>query len=310
MLSAESQSRLARTGVTLFERGWLSSNNVLVRGEHGPTALIDSGYCTHANQTIELVRTALGGRSLDFLLNTHLHSDHCGGNVAFKSHYPELITLIPPGLAEAVRGWDEEALTYAATGQQCPRFTFQRLLEPGSQMTLGAWDWEVHGAKGHDPHAVVLFQRDNRVLISADALWQNGFGVVFPELEGLAAFDEVRETLDLIESLSPAVILPGHGSAFEDLEQAMCRARSRLQQFVGDPARHLRHAHKVLIKFRLLELRSVKFEDLCHWVEHTPYLQRAVASSDRGTKQWLVEVIEDLERSQAIRQDGETVFDA
>jgi glyoxylase-like metal-dependent hydrolase (beta-lactamase superfamily II) len=51
----------------------------------------------------------------------------------------------------------------------------------------------VAGARGtgHDPHSVILFEPVSRVLISADALWERGFGVIFPELEGVEAFDEV-----------------------------------------------------------------------------------------------------------------------
>jgi hypothetical protein len=45
--------------ITVFERGWLSSNNILIRGAQS-TALIDSGYATHAAQTVALVRAALG----------------------------------------------------------------------------------------------------------------------------------------------------------------------------------------------------------------------------------------------------------
>uniref|UniRef100_UPI00356178EE MBL fold metallo-hydrolase n=1 Tax=Hydrogenophaga sp. TaxID=1904254 RepID=UPI00356178EE len=92
---------LRSAGVTVLERGWLSANNVLVRGD-GPTALIDSGYCTHAEQTLALVAQALGGAALDLLLNTHLHSDHCGGNAALQQAYPGVATHIPPGLAQAV----------------------------------------------------------------------------------------------------------------------------------------------------------------------------------------------------------------
>ena len=53
-------------GVTVFERGWLSSNNILLEGEAG-NALIDSGYGAHAAQTLALVhgedkaREALAG---------------------------------------------------------------------------------------------------------------------------------------------------------------------------------------------------------------------------------------------------------
>jgi len=52
------------------------------------------------------VDSALQGRPLDLLLNTHLHSDHCGGNAALQARYPALQTLIPPGHADYVRVWD------------------------------------------------------------------------------------------------------------------------------------------------------------------------------------------------------------
>src|SRR5207237_217473 len=70
----------------VFERGWLSSNNVLFLGRE-ETALVDSGYATHAEQTVALVTHALGGRTLDRLVNTHLHSDHCGGNAALQATF-------------------------------------------------------------------------------------------------------------------------------------------------------------------------------------------------------------------------------
>jgi glyoxylase-like metal-dependent hydrolase (beta-lactamase superfamily II) len=309
MQSVHARERLNRAGVTLFERGWLSSNNMLITGSSGPSTLIDSGYCSHADQTLALVEGALGGRRLDLLLNTHLHSDHCGGNAALQRHYPGLHTLIPSGLAHAVRLWDTEALTYAPTGQECPRFAFDGVLRPEESLRLGEWNWEVHGAMGHDPHAIILFQPDNGVLLSADALWENGFGVVFPELEGLSAFEEVEQTLNCIESLSPSVIVPGHGAAFDDLQLALERARGRLQRFIERPQQHLRHAHKVLIKFRLLECKTIEFKDLLQWVERTPYLAKAASSEKFTSEQWLEELICDLERIHAAKREGEMVID-
>ena len=120
-------------GMQVLERGWLSSNSVLFSGPDG-TALVDSGYWTHAPTSLALVSRALGGRALDRLLNTHLHSDHCGGNAALQAAYPALRTSIPPGLADAVARWDSEALGYEPTGQQCPRFQFVDLLVPGREV--------------------------------------------------------------------------------------------------------------------------------------------------------------------------------
>ena len=298
-------------GVQVFERGWLSANNILLTGD-GPTALIDSGYCTHAPQTLALVGQGLQGRPLDLLLNTHLHSDHCGGNAALQGHYPALRTAIPPGLAESVRHWDVDALTYAPTGQTCPRFRFDALLQPGTEVRLGDRLWQVHAAPGHDTHSVVLFEPAARVLLSADALWERGFGVVFPELEGERAFDAVARTLDVIEALKPAVVIPGHGAVFADPAAALAYARSRLDSFVADPSRHLRHGVKVLLKFKLLELQTVDTDALLHWARSTPYFARIYQEHFAGLEfsGWVDALLDDLVRAGVASRVGAMVHNA
>ncbi|MBP8225481.1 MAG: MBL fold metallo-hydrolase, partial [Acidovorax sp.] len=94
--------------ITVLERGWLSANNIVFHGRHG-TAVVDTGYCSHADQTVALVHGALAGRALDRILNTHLHSDHCGGNAALQQAWPGVETSIPPGQAAHVRHWDAYA---------------------------------------------------------------------------------------------------------------------------------------------------------------------------------------------------------
>nr|WP_315478945.1 MBL fold metallo-hydrolase [uncultured Rhodoferax sp.] len=298
-------------GVTVFERGWLSSNNILIQGEGG-SALIDSGYCTHADQTLALVDSALQGRPLDLLLNTHLHSDHCGGNAALQARYPALQTHIPPGHAEYVRVWDAHALSYTPTGQQCPRFHLDAALQPGAEMRLGDLQWQVHAAPGHDPHSVILFEPASRTLVSADALWERGFGVVFPELDGEGAFDEVAATLDLIERLNPAIVIPGHGAAFADAPAAIAFARQRLNGFVQNPAKHLQYAAKVLLKFKLLEAQRLEMAALLGWARGTPYFATMLATHFAGQSFEAAagQLVQDLVRSGAATVQGSLVLNA
>ena len=239
----------------VFERGWLSSNNILFTGRHD-SALVDSGYVTHAPQTLALVRHALNGRPLARLLNTHLHSDHCGGN-ALLQHTYGCHTAIPAQEAAKVAAWDEDALSYRATGQQCARFGFDATLAPGDTVMLGDLRWQVLAAPGHDPHALLFWCGQEGVLISGDALWENGFGVIFPELAGEPGFEEVGATLDLIASLEARVAIPGHGAVFGEVAQAVARARSRLDYLRADPVRNAENAVKVLLKFLLLERRAL-----------------------------------------------------
>ena len=297
------------TGITLFERGWLSSNNILLRGKHG-CALIDSGYATHATQTLGLLTVALQGQPLDLLLNTHLHSDHCGGNAALQARYPRLQTWIPPGHARFVTPWNPEALSYLPTGQICPSFGFSATLQPNTEIALGDQLWQIHAAPGHDPHSVILFEPQSGLLISADALWENGFGVVFPELDGADAFAEVAQTLDVIESLAPRIVIPGHGAPFSDVAGALARARRRLDSFVQAPHKHIRYAAKVLLKFKLLEVQRIPLEGLLQWAQATPLLQQiypSCAAPDQSFQDWVLALLDELVRSGAASRDQQTV---
>ncbi|GAB3668150.1 MBL fold metallo-hydrolase [Ramlibacter alkalitolerans] len=294
------------SGVLVLERGWLSANIIVLRGAD-EAAVVDSGYWTHSPMMLDLVAQAVGDLPVTKLANTHLHSDHCGGNAALQVRHPALRTWIPPGLADAVRAWDEVALSYQPTGQHCPRFKFDGTLAPGGEILLGASKWQVHGAPGHDPHSVVLFEPESRTLISADALWQNGFGIVFPELHGEPGFDEVEATLGHIERLAPRVVIPGHGPVFTDVVGAIGRARTRLSGYRADPARHALHAAKVLLKFKLLELQHVPLKDFTAWAKSVPYflLVHDLWFAGQPLQEWLVTVIGELVRAGAAKSDTE-----
>ena len=290
--------------MTVFERGWLSSNNVLFDGPDG-TALVDSGYVTHAPQTLALVRHALGQRKLDRLLNTHLHSDHCGGNATLQAHYA-CHTAIPAAEANNVRDWDEDALSFRATGQQCDRFDFDAVLRAGDAITLGGAAWQVLAAPGHDNHALLLFCPDDGTLIAGDALWENGFGVIFPELAGASGFAEQAATLELIAQLAPRRVIPGHGAPFADAAGALTRARSRLAYLSAAPRRNAEYAVKVMLKFLLLARQHIAIADVDNLLHTIPVVRDACApllrTSTADLAPWAIAALE--RAGAARRQDG------
>lgn len=256
-------------GVQVIERDWLSSNLVLMLGGEG-AALIDTGYASHADTTLALVRQALGDRPLDRIVNTHLHSDHCGGNAVLQRAYACRAT-VPVGCLQAARDWDTEALTFTATGQRCERFEVHDAVAPGDVLRLADMDWEALPAAGHDPASVVLWQSEHRVLLSADALWENGFGAIFPELAGEPGFEEQRQTLDMIAKLRPRLVVPGHGRVFDDVDGALARAYSRLSYLSADPVRNARVILKVLVKFLLLERRRLTLAQVATAIDEASY---------------------------------------
>lgn len=290
--SGELASALLRTlGLTVLERGWLSANQAVFRASGAsPATVVDTGFSGHAEQTLALVDRALGGERLGRIVNTHLHSDHCGGNAALQRR-GGVETWIPSASMAAVRHWDEKALSYRLTDQPCPRFLADRALVPGECIALGEASWQIHAAPGHDMDAVMLFEPQTRTLIAGDALWEQRLAIIFPELVGEDGFGPTRATLSLIERLRPRAVLPGHGRPFADVAQALAASRERVDAFERHPERHAQHAARALLMFHLLEVRQAGFDELVTWMTRTP-LYRTVARraglDEAGAVDWAV----------------------
>jgi len=246
--------------IRVIERGWLSSNNIVFLDDDGAT-VVDTGYVTHGDDTLRLIDEALAGRTLQRIINTHIHSDHAGGNSLLQARHGCTI-WIPPGEAELVDTWDEERLSYRRTSQQCPRFAYDGLIHPHDTLHLGGEDWLVLPAAGHDHAMVMLWCERLGTLISADALWQKGFGVIFPELAGIPGFAQQKATLDLIAQLQPRLVIPGHGAPFTEVDAALQAAQSRIQWLTEAPRRNVDNALKVLLAFKLLEARRLTLAEL------------------------------------------------
>lgn len=294
--------------IRVLERGWLSANNVLLF-DGGEATLVDSGYVSHAGQTVALLREALAGRRLTGLLNTHSHSDHIGGNAAVQRAFGCTIG-VPAGIGPAVAGWDEVALLLSVADQQGERFGADHLVAPGERLQMGGFEWQALAAPGHDMDALVFHAPDARGLISGDALWRNGFGILFAEVMGQGdALGEARRTLEAIGRLAVDAVIPGHGAPFAEFDDALERAFARIRAFEDDGARMARNAIRACITFKLLEVRSMALAELPRHLDETPLYRTANARylglDADALAAWLVK---ELERAGVARsEDGALV---
>jgi len=293
----------------VIERGWLSSNNILLFDGDEAT-LIDSGYVGHAEQTVELVKSALAGRrptaGLVRLINTHSHSDHIGGNAALQRVFGCEI-LIPAGIEQHIATWDEDALLLAPAAQRGERFRHDGVVRPGDTLVMGGALWHAHAAPGHDPDALIFHCPAARLLISGDALWENGFGIVFGELLGQpGALLEARATLDRIATLEVDTVIPGHGRPFGDVAAALARAYRRIEAFEADPERMAKNAVKACFIFNLLDLQRLPRDQLEAHLARVPLFRdigvRLLGMDIPALANWL---LSELKRSCAIdERDG------
>jgi glyoxylase-like metal-dependent hydrolase (beta-lactamase superfamily II) len=288
------------TACLVVQRGWLNCNQVVLRAP-GANVLVDSGYCTHAEETLGLVDRALEGEGLAGLVNTHCHSDHMGGNAAIAARYDCSVT-IPEGEVRHIVPWTPQSVWMAQFDQQAVPFEFHDTIAAGESFEAGGLNWEAHAAPGHDMDALMFFNPAHRILISGDALWENGMGFVWPEEGDNPHIEAALEALATAERLAPAVVIPGHGAPFADSTGAIAVARSRLRAFARDPARNARHVAKVMFVYALLDKREMPVADVAAYLDRIPCYQRLsgrfLALDAPAMARWL---LGDLEKSGAVR---------
>ena len=291
--------------VHVIVRDWLNANHVLLKGRES-RVLIDSGYYTHAQRTLALLLApeALGDARLDWLINTHCHSDHMGGNAAIKRAYGCRLS-IPEGDARLIDEWDVKSLLLDYADQRMENFEYDDTVAPGDELQLGDTTWQAIPAPGHDMGALVFYSPEHRVLISGDALWENGFGVVEPEIGATTRLDAARATLEAIAQLDIKAVIPGHGEPFGNVEAALERSFSRVEAFAQEPLRMARNLVKSCFVFMLLDRGGIAIADV------PVYLDRVGLYRDINAKffklapdDYAAMIVGELERVGAVRRES------
>lgn len=219
------------TGLYMLEGqgGFAGGNLGLSTGEDG-VVLIDDGLGQLASMTLSAVEE-ITGRPVDFVINTHVHGDHTGGNAALHESGATII-----GHENLRRRMVEDDSVSAdgsapAPREAMPEITFSR------SMTFhlnGHEAFVFHVASAHTDGDAVIFFRGANVIHAGDVF----FNAVFPfiDLDSGGSVGGYLEAMDDILSLAgpDTRIIPGHGPLADkaDLQAArdmLADARSKVK---------------------------------------------------------------------------------
>jgi glyoxylase-like metal-dependent hydrolase (beta-lactamase superfamily II) len=167
------------------------------------------GAFIDAGGDLPLLRQAIAktGVTIEKLLVTHGHIDHCGGTGAFAR---ELGVPIE-GPQEADRYWiaklDEDGARYGIAGDV---FEPDRWLHDGDTVTIGECVLDVVHCPGHTPGHVVFFHAPSRFAIVGDVLFQGSIGRTdFPLGNHQQLLDSITQKLWPLGN--DITFVPGHG---------------------------------------------------------------------------------------------------
>jgi len=148
------------------------------------------------------------GVTVEKVLLTHGHLDHCGGAKAIAEHYGVVIHGPHKDDAFWIDQLPEQSKRFGFGEAQA--FTPERWLEEGETVQFGDEILEVYHCPGHTPGHVVFFSRDSRLALVGDVLFAGSIGRTdFPR--GNHA-DLVRAIHEKLWPLGDDVtFVPGHG---------------------------------------------------------------------------------------------------
>ena len=177
--------------------------------------IVDDQFAPLADK-IKAALKSLGEGKLKFVLNTHWHGDHTGGNVVFGPEAPIIAhTHVRKRLKDGIVAG--QRIVKPAPAEALPVITFDDSLSVhfnGEEIRV------IHFPRGHtDGDSVIFFTASNVVHMG-----DNFFVGAFPFVDLASGGDVgglVKNIGEIIEKLAPDVkIIPGHGplSTIDDLK--------------------------------------------------------------------------------------------
>ena len=184
------------------ERGMLDCNTYVITGS--PGIIIDPGNAAFLELSLEAMRQdGIKPEDIGLIMNTHLHIDHYSANEAFKDISGARIALHPVQKENYEFVVVDGARTF---GIEPAGFTTDTILDE-NEVRVDDTDWELIVSPGHSPDCVCFHDRNDRILICGDVIFNMNTGRVdLPGGDG----DQLKASIESLSELDIDYLLPGH----------------------------------------------------------------------------------------------------
>lgn len=128
--------------------------------------------------------------------------------------------------------------------QPVEQYRIDRRLSDGDEIHTGRRILQVVHTPGHTLGHISLYEPEEKVLICGDLFHKNDIGWINIFREGVAAVQQLIESLERLASLPIRHAYSGHGPALDNPLVAIDHARNRLEKWLHAPEKMAWHACK------------------------------------------------------------------
>lgn len=227
-----------------------SANMALVRGAR--PLLVDSGFGHDPRRTEAWLRSlGVEPGELEFVVNTHYHADHVGGNYDLQAGH---------GIPVAAHAWDAaivnarhpEACAARWLDQPVRPYAVDKPLADGDVLDAGGPQLLVVHTPGHTLGHVALFEPEERVLLAGDLVHEGDVGWLNPYREGVASIALALASVERLAALDARFAVSGHGPPMRDPARSLAVAHDRYTAWLDHPDRAAWHAVKRGFSYALM----------------------------------------------------------
>lgn len=272
--------------VTWRQRPFPDANLLLLDGR--APALVDSGFVGHAADTLAW-STATASAPVALVVNTHWHCDHVGGNALLQAHGAEVVASSLD--EQAVGRRDPGCCSAQRLDQPVAPYDVDRAVTDGDVLRLGDSDWQVVATPGHTPGHVCLWQPEERLLATGDALSDYDVGWVDLALDGPGSAATALASLERLTDLGPRVLLTAHGPVPTDTGAALATAHRRAQRLVDDPDGAVWYGIRRIFAFALMIRDGMVVADVEAYLLERAWLVDAAGLLGRTSEDLAAELV-------------------
>ena len=243
-------------------------------------AVIDTGGSLHAGKSLISAIRKISSKPVCFVINTHVHPDHTGGNKAFAQLNPPPEFIAHKNFTTAYvnrfNTYNKRLLELLGEKNVLEPYTATKEVEKFMQLDLGnrkltLTAWET----AHTNHDLTVFDHTSRTLISGDLLFVKHIPVIDGSLNGWIKV--TRQLINFFEKLPNERyvkrIIPGHGPLQDDE-----RGLKNQLNYLVNLKRSVREALRDNISLQEA-MKSINSESAGVWQASANYSKRNISAA-------------------------------